>query len=583
MVAMKSGSGIFLFFFIFVFLFQGKAQKTVPDDEFVPPLDGDLYLSGTFGELRSNHFHSGIDIKTGGVSGKKVYAIGDGYISRIKVGLWGYGNVLYITHPNGYVSVYGHLKIFNDSISAFVRKEQYKRKSFEVEIFPEKDRFRVKKGEVIAFSGNSGGSAGPHLHFEIRKASNQHPVNPLLFGFLDVKDITKPRISLLAIYPQDDTTVINDLNDTVIYTVNGWGLNHYLKGDPDIKVHGRVSFGLKAYDLMDGANNKNGIYSEALYIDSVLVFSVEMKELSFYTTRYINSLIDYAYYKKERDRIVKTVLDTNNRLKVYNLVKNNGIFEFSDTLEHDLEYVVKDVRGNTGILRFSVKGFVPDTIIPHEERRYEGDTVFYVRYNKKFEYEQEGMKVILPANALYRSHELNFGVDTVYKDFLSAVYIVGNKYVPVQKWFSFYIKPDSTVADSLKPKLFIASVDEKGSGWYVGGKMENGRLKIRSRSFGKYTVMMDTISPKIIPLNVSNGKNVSGQKNLRFKIRDEMSGIKSYAAFLNGQWILMEYDPKKEIITYNFDKVIRKGENKLKLYVFDNRDNRSVYEATIFY
>ena len=560
------------------------AQKVVKKEQFdpIPPLDFPCYLSGTFGELRSNHFHSGIDIKTQGVEGKKVFAVEDGYISRIKVSLWGYGKALYITHPEGYVSVYGHLKRFNDSIESYVRKEQYKRKSYEIEIFPKKNELKVRKGEVIAYSGNTGGSAGPHLHFEIRKASNQHPINPLLFQDIKIKDVTRPKIKKIAIYPFNDSSVINDVNDTVFFDVYGWGEKHYLKDNPEIKIHGKISFGLKSYDLMDGTNNKNGIYCEKVFIDSSLVFAIKMDELSFSTTRYINSLIDYRTYKNKNERLIETKLDTNNKLDIYELVKNNGIFTFDDTLKHKITFVVEDAYGNEGKLEFTVKGYQPDSIIRHK-KVFNCDTTFFVAFNKKFSFQNNGMKISIPANALYHSSNLSFGIDTSENDFLSKVYCIGNTDVPVQKWMSVYIKPDTILSDSLKDKYFIASVDKRGKGWYSGGHFENDFLKIKTRSFGKYAVMIDTVKPEIKPLNISNNIDISKRKYLKFIIKDTLSGIKKYAAFLNGKWILMEYEPKKNLIFYKIDDIMKKGDNNLKLYVFDNRDNRAVFEAVLKY
>ena len=572
----------FLFLLMLLFFFSLiKAQNQFPADYFRPPLDIPMYLSGTFGELRSNHFHAGIDIKTQGVEGKKVYAAADGYVSRIKVSLWGYGNALYITHPNGLVSVYGHLQKFDEEIEQYVRKNQYKRKSFVIELFPDKELLKVKKGDVIALSGNTGGSMGPHLHFEIRDAGNQHPMNPLLFNSIKIKDHAKPRIIELAVYPVGEESVINDMADTLFVPVQGGSGKYGLK-ESLIKVHGKVSFGLRAYDRMDETRNKNGIYREQLYIDSSLVFDVEMKELSFYTARYINSLVDYHYYQKKKRRLIRSELDTNNQLAIYRTVLENGVFDFEDTVPHKVQYLVKDAYGNSSVFTFEVQGYLPDTIIRKPVIIHKGDSLVNIRFARKAEIYLDGLRVSMPANALYRSQPVNFGVRVGNSKTYSDIYIVGNRFIPVQKYCEVSLKVKSPVSDSLSLKLYVAKIEKDERGDYVGGKFKDGWMNFKTRTLGNYSVMIDTIPPTIKPLNVKSGKNVSNQKSLKFLISDKPTGIKKYSGFLNGKWILMEYNPKKGVITYHFDWLMKKGKNLFKLYVFDNRNNEAVYEAVIY-
>ncbi len=318
------------------------------------PLDIPLYLSGTFGELRNNHFHSGLDIKTEGREGLPIHVAEDGYVSRIKVSTRGYGKAIYITHPNGYVTVYGHLQKFNDAIQQYVKEVQYKKESFSIQDYPKKDALIVKKGEIIAWSGNTGGSSGPHLHFEVREEASQHPINPLFFDGISIKDEFRPKILELGIYPVDEHSLINGSNDTVFYMVSGSGLNHFLDKKIKIEVSGRVSFGLRSYDPMNDISNKNGIYSLEMQIDTVTVFKLEMDKLSFATTRYMNSLIDYGYYKKQRRRMIRTQVDTNNRLFNYRNVNSNGIFTFTDGKKHKITYRVKDVYGNSSALHLAL-------------------------------------------------------------------------------------------------------------------------------------------------------------------------------------------------------------------------------------
>ncbi len=571
----------YLIFLLFSFSFLlTDAQNRFPAEYFRSPLDIPVYLSGTFGELRTNHFHAGIDIKTQGVEGKKVYAVADGYVSRIKVSLWGYGNAIYITHPNGLVSVYGHLQKFSNKINQYVRENQYKRKSFVIELYPDKDLLKVKKGEVIALSGNTGGSMGPHLHFEIRDAGNQHPLNPLLFKSIKIKDKKKPVIAELAVYPVGNNAVVNDVADTLFFSVTGSDGKYGLRGSP-LKVHGNIAFGLRAYDRMDDTHNKNGIFQEQLFVDSVLVFDVIMKELSFYTGRYINSLVDYHYYQKKHRRLIRTELDTNNQLAIYRTVQNNGIFNFDDTLVHTAQYIVKDAYGNASVFNFSLEGYHPEKVIKKEYPYTGDDRVVDVLFSKEAEIVLNDLKVIFPAGSFYRSQTVNYGVRSGSDDAYSNIFIIGNRFIPVQKYCSVSIKLNREIDDTLTSKLYVARVGEKGNTSYAGGTYNKGWMDFKTRSLGQYTVLIDTIAPKIKPLNVSNRKNVSGQKTLRFFISDKPTSIKKYNGFINGKWVLMEYNPKKGVITYRFDWLLKKGKNHFKLYVLDNRDNETIYEAEI--
>ena len=569
---------------VFVLLMQkAHAQQSFPADYFRPPLDIPMYLSGTFGELRSNHFHAGIDIKTQGVEGLKVYAVADGYVSRVKVGLGGYGNALYITHPNGYISVYGHLKKFNKAITQYVRKNQYKRKSFTVDLYPDKGLLKVKKGDVIALSGNTGGSLGPHLHFELRDAANQHPINPLLFKSIKISDDKSPVIAGLVVYPMGDSSCVNNLNDTAFFKVVASKSGYILQGDKVLNVCGKVAFGLRAYDRMNKTRNKNGIYREQLFLDSVPVFDIRMDELSFYTSRYINSLIDYRYFQKKKRRLIRTELDTNNRLAIYRIIKENGIFTFNDTLMHYAHYVVKDAYGNSSTLFIKLKGCKTDTVIRKKQRFPKGDSLVQVWFSKKTEVDIEGFKFMLPANALYSSQVLNFGRYSGSSKTYSDVFTVGNRFVPLQKYSTVSLPLSKNVADSLTSKLYVAKLNEEGQADFAGGEYKEGVMVFKTRLLGKCTIMADTVPPVIKPLNVSENKKITNQKSLKFKITDKPTGIKKYAAFLNDKWILMEYNPKKSLLTYRFDWLLKKGKNHLKLYVFDNRDNETTFETDLIY
>lgn len=556
-------------------LFSQYAEaQTYPLNYFRSPVDIPLYLSGTFGELRTNHFHAGIDIKTQGVEGKNIYAIADGYVSRIKVSTSGYGKALYITHPNGFVSVYGHLKEFNADIQKYIIDFQYRNENFELESFPGKDKFKIKKGEIIAFSGNTGGSMGPHLHFEIREEASQYPINPLLFQSIKIKDYTRPRIKGLAIYPADENASVNGKNDTLYIPVEGWGENHRLKNKPEIKLSGNISFGIRSYDKMNEINNKNGVYSVDLSIDTVKSFGIKMNRLSFSTSRYINTLMDYGFFIENSLRYVRTTIDTNNRLFIYNEVKNNGIYTFNDTLSHEIEFVVKDAYDNVSKLSFLIKS--GDSLLERKPHTKIGKSFLFSKNN---EINTANLKAYFPANTFYRS--LNFTFDSIEgKNNYSAVYILDNNKVAVQKHFKLSIKPDN-MDEKYADKLYIAYSPDNEEYFYMGSDYSKEFISARARLLGYFTVMADTVKPVIKAKNIKDLKNVATQKTIQMIIEDEDTGIKSYNAYLNGKWILMEFDAKKNLLTYQIDDHLKKGKNNFRLEVEDLLSNKSIYEAVL--
>ena len=569
----------YIIILLFAFPVQSKAQQKFPQHAFRSPVDFPLYLSGTFGEIRSGHLHAGIDIKTGGVQGKKVYAVADGYISRIGITLGGYGKALYITHPNGYVSVYGHLEKFSPRIQRYVKAIQYRRKRFTVQIFPPKDSLRVKKGEIIAYTGNTGGSLGPHLHFEIRDARTQHPINPLLFGSIRVKDTEPPLIAQLLVYPVFPYSRINGRHDTLVLPVAGHGKNCFLKNIPVIDATGPVAFGLRTFDAMNGIRNKNGIYSLKLYRDTLPVFVLKTDSIAFKNTRYVNSLVDYHYLEKTGKQVIRTQLDTNNRLGIYHKVFHHGIFIFKDTVTHRFTFVVKDIYGNTSLLKFSVKDSPVRTKTTRHHQQPEGD---FIRFDRPAKIKSGDLALFFPKNCFYRSLRLRVATRPAEKTTLSPVYAIHNRFVPVQKYFTLSIRDDSVPA-KLKDKTYIAyAPDATESFGYAGGTWQNNRIISKVRALGLYTLMADTMAPEIRPLNFGQGTKVTGKKFLLLKIKDAESGIKSYEGTLNGHWILLEYDAKTGKLTYTFDQYLKKGKNLFRLDVIDHVGNRNYYTATIY-
>ena len=559
------------------------AQKVVPEETFRSPINFPIYLSGTFGELRSGHLHAGIDIRTGGVQGKKVYAADSGYISRINISLGGYGKALYITHSNGTTSVYGHLQRFNNKLEKFVHNIQYQRERFTVEIFPEKGKFPVKMGQFIAYSGNTGGSDGPHLHFEIRDTKSQNPLNPLLFKGIKIKDVQAPKLVQLAIYPVNSSSRINGTSDTTFYRIAGKGKQCFIKGNPLIKVRGAISFGIRTYDVMGGMPNHNGVYKIDMIEDGSRVFDVTLSRISFKTTRDVNSLIDYNYFQKTGKRIVRTQVDTNNRLPIYKKVRNRGIFPFYDTLVHHFQFRVKDVYGNTSQIPFRVQ-WLGKAADPLQKKlsTASGDGKF-IHFEEPYQIDSGRIRLTFVPNTFYRSFIFHLHKKPETSQSFAPLFILQNRFVPVQKYFKIAIRPDS-VGESLHNKLFIAFLPPKKPDAfnYAGNHWKGSWLTTRVRQLGAYTVMADTVPPEIKALNFHDSDTLSNQTSIRVSIEDHETGIKNYKPSLNGHWILMEYDPKLHTLTYHFDQFFKKGKNELQVVVNDEVGNSSRLNAILY-
>ena len=349
-----------LYTFLLLFsAFTSVSQDRYPKDYFISPVDFPIVLSGTFAELRGNHFHSGIDITTRQTEGKPVFACADGYVSRIKISPYGYGKALYVSHPNGYTTVYAHLSGFNPVIDAWLKSEQYKLEQFDVDLFPAKELLPVLKGEIICYSGNSGSSEGPHLHFEIRDSQTEKPINPQLFGF-EIKDFIRPAISAMRIYPEGPGSKIQGADIAYSPEIAGWGPVYRLSNQDTIVIAGDFSIGLLCSDLLNGSKNKNGISRFSVFIDSVPEFEWQAETFTFAETRYINSFIDYPQYHKNGQRFIRTRIDPNNKLSMYKYAGNSGIFNtIPDSVRH-IKIVAGDANNNESVLRFVIRGEKPE-------------------------------------------------------------------------------------------------------------------------------------------------------------------------------------------------------------------------------
>ncbi|EDM43046.1 hypothetical protein SCB49_12514 [unidentified eubacterium SCB49] len=558
-----------LFTSLFTLLIIGNtfAQKEIPKDYFDNPIKIPLILSGSFGELRSNHFHSGMDIKTKQVEGVPIHAPADGYVSRIKVGHFGFGKALYLKHPNGYSTVYAHMQRYEGNIQEMVKNAQYKKEKYEIELFPEPADIPVKKGDIIGYTGNSGSSGGPHLHFEIRDAASR-PMNPMLFG-IEIPDTKKPIINSVFAYPMGDNAQVN--GNSKPYKVR---LHKQKDGSykaENIEAFGKIGFGISTYDQQNGASNKNGVYQISTAHNGQEKFNVLFEKFSFSETRYINRFIDYKYFKKNRSRVQKLFRESNNPLSIIKNEEQNGFITISDTFESIFTIEVCDYRDNKVLITIPIKGVAQKEL----ESKADNNNLEYIVSSGNTSMSHGKFDIFFPAESLYEDMYLDISArgDTLsfHKDIVPI-----HKNITISADISNYKTAD-------RSKLYLGRLNYKGVPYYSNTKLEGNVLKTRVRTFGDYVIASDTTNPKIRPVNFSDGKWISNNKTLQLKITDYESGISSYRATLNGKFILTEYEYKKNVLTYDFDdNIITDSENNLKLIVTDNVGNSTIFEATFF-
>ncbi len=542
-------------------------QSDIPKDYFSNPLDIDLVLAGNFGEMRANHFHSGLDIKTDQKEGLPVYAPADGYVSRIQVQHYGYGKALYILHPNGYTTVYGHLRSYAGDIEKYVKDTQYAKETYELELFPDKTLLPVKKGDIIAYSGNTGGSGGPHLHFEIRDAS-QRPMNPLLFG-IEIPDSQTPIVSAVFAYPIGEDAHINQSqNRTKLRLVKQKDGTYKTE---NVTAFGKIGFGITTYDQQDGASNKNGSYKIETRFNGSEKFQVLFNKFAFSESRYLNRYTDYDYYETNKSMVQKLFREQNNPLSIITKEDDNGYITVKDSLSSIYTIEVDDYKGNKMLVSIPIEGKKLEILDPKKATK----TDDYIYADHATSITKGKFSIYIPANSLYEDTYLNIQDQGDTLKFHEDV-------IPIHTNIS--ITADiSNYKEEDKDKLFIGRLNYKGLPYYNSTTRSGDKLTAKTRTFGSYIVASDTTPPTIKPINFAEDKWISNQNFLQVKITDDLSGISSYRATINGKFILMEYEYKKNVLTYNFnDNVNLEPENNFKLIVIDNVGNSTTFEAKFF-
>lgn len=544
-------------------------SQDYPQNYFRNPLGITPQASGTFGELRSTHFHAGDDYRTQQKIGLPLYAVADGYVSRIRVQAAGGGHSLYINHPNGYTSVYLHMETFSGEMAKYVEKKQYENQSFEIDLELNPTQFPLKKGDVIGTAGNTGSSQGPHLHFEIRDTESQNPINTQLFG-LHFKDNIPPLIQNLAIYDLLDEPFSDNTHKRIFRPTFAGSGKYKLNLSQPIKINGRTGLGIQSIDRHNGTSFSHGVYSIEVFLNEENISTVVFEKLDFNTSRAVHSYVDYPTYMERNIKFQKAFKDANHPTEIYRFLKGDGSFNLEEGETAWITYRVRDIHGNTSELAFQVKQdstYFPDNeIIP-------GTKMFY--FDQDNEFETEYVKVRVPKNALYDYLYFRYSMGEKPADGYSAIHHIHSPKVPLFSSYELRVKADSTLTTELHEKALL--VNARGSS--IGGYFEDGYVIAKSGAFGSFHIKVDTIAPVIRPINISPNKNMRGVKSLRVQISDNLSGIQSYEGRINGEWVLMKYDPKTRNLWHEFSPNLGSGNHVFELVVKDNKNNTKAYQV----
>ncbi|RYZ86637.1 MAG: M23 family metallopeptidase, partial [Proteobacteria bacterium] len=539
------------------------AQDVYPRDFFRSPLDIPLQLSGNFGELRSNHFHAGFDFRTQQKEGLNVYASGDGYISRIKISPYGYGKAIYIDHPNGFTTVYGHLKSGSSAIEKYIQQHQYKEESFEVEIFPKPGEIPVIKGDVIALSGNTGGSEGPHLHFEIRHTKTEKIINPLFFGFDNIiLDHKKPVLQTLLAYPVGSSSEVNGTKSPIVVNMTRSEEGSFLADK--ITANGKIGFGITAYDQSDYSPGKNGVYKVENYVNGKLAYGYEFNTFAFDESRYINSLIDYPRFRKTGQRVQRLFRKQPTEFSLIKTDASNGIIAVEPNMNQVSRIEVSDFYGNIVVVNVPVEYAIPVAeVIPDEK-----PSGYLVSATKDTNLEKGNFSVFIPAKVFYEDVYMTF-------DVAGNVMTFGNDDIPVHSNFTVSID-DKTISESDREKTFIASISGSRLS-YNSTRRKGSTFATYTKNLGSFKLAKDSDAPKISLVKKIEGKTVT-DGYVSLSISDALSGVKELDGYLNGHWVLFEYDYKTRRITHWFstDDFVVDGRNELKVTAIDNVGNSAI-------
>jgi murein DD-endopeptidase MepM/ murein hydrolase activator NlpD len=555
-------AALLLFFLI---SFAGKAQfftpKNYPQNYFIWPVAATKALAANFGELRPNHYHMGLDCKTDKKQDLRVFAAADGYIAKVKIEPYGYGRAIYINHPNGLTTLYAHLNNFIPGLEKYIKEQQYQLKSWAVFLNIPAHLFPVTKGMFIAYSGNTGGSQGPHLHFEIRDTKTDKVLNPSLFG-IPIADNVAPDILRLAVYDRCLSTYEQNPQFYWLKKVNGI----YVTSPALIVANtDKVSFGISAFDSYNGSNNKNGIYQAVLYENETPITGFQLDSISYDETRYINAHIDYKLRSSGGPFVQHLSKLQGYYNGVYKTTHGNGVITIEDDSAHAIKIEVNDANGNTSLLKFAIRrGPAVAAKQVMDSSAFFKQKIFHPGYINLFE--NNSISFYLPENALYDS--IRFRYNEIPQTEGYTIYQLHNANVPVHVNFPIKIKAVSAVPN----KMVMHRFANGNKNDYAKAEYEKGWYKASFREFGNFQLMIDTIAPTIVPLGFRDGMNCSKLNRIAFVIADNTEEIKKFTATLDGNWLRFSNDKGKTFV-YVFDELCPPGQHQLKIIAEDQVGN----------